>query len=187
MNAWVAATSTILSLSVRNKNLITNKIKYVQIKFFVIDKLKTLGRKANRDFLNAELGMQILEKRKRHYNNRDRQIQEKTDQLERELTGRVDDDIQPIMEFLKTATMDTAENYPLNEFDEENAPVQNNLELQLEVNFTYNLNYLIISYFLIITACPRCTSDSCCFWSFTRATSGTRKKCATGTVSESSN
>ncbi|KAK4027817.1 hypothetical protein OUZ56_016958 [Daphnia magna] len=75
------------------------------------DKLRTLGCKANRDISNAESGMLISEQRKL-----DKQIRENTDQLDRELTGNPDADIQPITEFLKTATEDNTENYPKNDF-----------------------------------------------------------------------
>ncbi|KAI9556822.1 hypothetical protein GHT06_016613 [Daphnia sinensis] len=105
-----------------------NHINY----FEFIDKLRKLGCKANRDISNAESGMLISEQRKLFYKNRDKQIREKTDQLDRELTGNPDADIQPITEFLKTATEDNPENYPQNDFIAADA-VLDNEDFLLEV------------------------------------------------------
>lgn len=109
-----------------------------------LDKLRTQACKANRDILNAERGMLILEQRKLFYKNRDRLIREKTDQLERELTGVPDEDIQPLTEFLKTAIKDNPEYYQQNDFIEADA-VLGNGDFLLEV-------LIFFFYFRIVTA-----------------------------------
>ena len=75
----------------------------------------------------------ISEPRKLFYKNRDRQITEKTDQLDRELTGIAVDDMQPITEFLQTAVVDSQEHYPQNYFVVADAPAANNNLFQAEV------------------------------------------------------
>lgn len=65
---------------------------------------------------NAERRLLISDARKLFYKNRDKHIIEKTDQLERELTGIPDEDRQPLTEFLRTAVEDSPENYPQNDF-----------------------------------------------------------------------
>ena len=84
--------------------------------------------------------MQISEPRKLFYKRRDKQILDKTDQLERELTGIEEDDFLPITEFLKSAVEDNPEYYPLDAhevdiFEEQEARRIPFHDFDLEVGF----------------------------------------------------
>jgi hypothetical protein len=123
--------------------------------FYFTAKLKICGAKANRDLRNAEKGMIISVPRKLFYKNRDKQITEKTDQLERELTGIPDEDRQPITEFLKTALEDNPENYPQNDYPPnlvDGEPQRDDANVLPEEVFTLFSTFQLKNYYLPVTS-----------------------------------